>query len=292
MGVRVGTSGWSYADWHGPVYPKGLKAGERLSFYATLLRTTEVNSTFYRDPPPAMVRGWVRKTAGLSEFELSVKTPKALTQEALAKGTPGECAKLAKGWAALIAEPLAEADRLGALFLQLSPGIFPNRPTLDRLDATLAVLDSYPVAVELRNKTWHDETKLLPEAVELLDAHGAAPVIVDGPSFPSLFEGKASHAYVRFHGRNHDVWHKRRGPERDPEDPRMNRYDYLYDEKELRPWADRLADLARKKPVVRAYFNNHPEGQAVENAFLFERLLARRDAPLDRAVSTQRRLPG
>jgi uncharacterized protein YecE (DUF72 family) len=32
--VRVGTCGWSYQDWSGGFYPKGLAAGDFLSYYA------------------------------------------------------------------------------------------------------------------------------------------------------------------------------------------------------------------------------------------------------------------
>ena len=291
MGVRVGTSGWSYDDWHGPVYPRDLPSGGRLRFYTTLLPTTEVNSTFYRDPAPRVVDGWVKATRSLPRFEFSVKAPRALTQEALKRETPETCAAIAKAWADLVVKPLAEADRLGAILLQLSPGVFPNKPTLERLDAVLSTLDPHPVAVEPRNKTWHVEERLVPPALDLLDAHGAAPVIVDGPSFPTFFEGKAPHAYARFHGRNHDVWLKDK-PEDNPDDPRMNRYDYLYSDDELRPWSNRLASLAKEKPIVRVYFNNHPGGNAVFNAQAMETLLEGQRTPVERAVSPQRRLFG
>ena len=32
--IRIGTSGFSYDDWIGPFYPKGLPAREQLAFYA------------------------------------------------------------------------------------------------------------------------------------------------------------------------------------------------------------------------------------------------------------------
>ena len=88
---------------------------------------------------------------------------------------------------------------------------------------------------------------------------------MDGPSWPILFEGSASHAYLRFHGRNADVWHRGRKVENDPEDPRMNRYDDFYSEKALEPWADRVRDLAEEK-TVRTYFNNDEEAMAILDA--------------------------
>ena len=31
--IRIGTSGFSYDDWLGPVYPAGLPARDQLAFY-------------------------------------------------------------------------------------------------------------------------------------------------------------------------------------------------------------------------------------------------------------------
>src|SRR4029079_2995461 len=48
--VRIGCSGWNYADWRERVYPKGVPARRWLEHYATLFDTGEVNATFYRLP--------------------------------------------------------------------------------------------------------------------------------------------------------------------------------------------------------------------------------------------------
>jgi hypothetical protein len=44
--VRIGTCGWSYQDWLGVFYPKGLPAGEYLSYVAERYPVVEVDSTF------------------------------------------------------------------------------------------------------------------------------------------------------------------------------------------------------------------------------------------------------
>jgi uncharacterized protein YecE (DUF72 family) len=31
--VRIGTSGWTYDSWRGPVYPQGVPDAQRLEFY-------------------------------------------------------------------------------------------------------------------------------------------------------------------------------------------------------------------------------------------------------------------
>ncbi|MHA2497726.1 MAG: DUF72 domain-containing protein, partial [Candidatus Hodarchaeales archaeon] len=46
----LGTSGWSYADWKGIIYPSDLRQNLMLSFYSELFPGVEVNMTFYRMP--------------------------------------------------------------------------------------------------------------------------------------------------------------------------------------------------------------------------------------------------
>lgn len=293
MSVRVGTSGWWYRDWDGPVYPKGLRPADRLDHYASRFPTVEVNSTFYREPTPAVVRGWLRKARDHANLEFTVKAPQALTQDALAEAAPEEAARLAHRFVERVARPLADAGRLGVVLLQLSPGVLRNEATLARLDAALAALDPHPAAVEFRNRSWlADDAGLHGDALATLDRRGAALVVVDGPPFPALYRGEADHAYVRFHGHNRDVWYRGRQVEEDESDPRMNRYDYRYGREALEPWADRVARLAQSKRAVRVYFNNHPEGQAYYDAGTLEALLREREAPVEVAApSPQRRLP-
>jgi len=291
VAILVGTSGWSYEDWVGRVYPAGLPPAERLPFLAERHPTVEVNSTFYRTPPPATVHGWVAKVKDRPGFELSVKAPQTLTQDLLATGAVPDVARYAREWDTAVPEHLAAAGRLGAVLLQLAPNVLANDATLARLEAALDALAHRKVAVEFRNPTWVRDDALDARALALLDGRDAALVALDGPSFPVLLEGGASHAYVRFHGRNADAWFRGRAIEGDAGDPRMNRYDYAYRAEELRPWATRLADLATRKPVVRVYFNNHPYGKAHDAAALLDGLLAEAGSPSVRPPpGPQRRL--
>ena len=284
--LRIGTSGWSYDDWEGHVYPRTVDASDRLRFYAQRFATVEIDSTYYRDPAPAVVKGWIEKTKEARAFEFSVKTPKTLTHEALVDGTPEAIRRVALAWRILVADPLARAERLGAILLQLSPAVFRKGSSLDRLDVALDALKPHRCAVEFRNRTWHtegDEPALDPDTVALLDAHNATLVIVDGPPFPPIVAGSADHAFARFHGRNADRWHKK-------ETYYGERYDHLYSDEDLDPWAKRMAELAREKRDVRVYFNNHVQGKAFRNAETFEGMLERQDAPVVKATSPQQRL--
>ena len=75
--IRVGCSGWNYADWRDVVYPKGPPQSRWLEHYSTLFETVEVNSTFYRLPKRESVARWVEQTP--DDFVFAVKASRYLT---------------------------------------------------------------------------------------------------------------------------------------------------------------------------------------------------------------------
>ena len=48
--VLVGTSGYSYADWVGPVYPAGTPQKDFLSLYSAQFPVVELNFSYYQQP--------------------------------------------------------------------------------------------------------------------------------------------------------------------------------------------------------------------------------------------------
>jgi len=58
LSLLIGTSGWSYDEWVGPVYEH--KQGMFIN-YTKLFRTTEINSTFYSYPKEKLVIGWTKQ---------------------------------------------------------------------------------------------------------------------------------------------------------------------------------------------------------------------------------------
>ena len=59
--VRVGTSGWSYQDWRGVVYPEAMRPRNWFAYYSQLFDTVELNNTFYRLPAVETVETWARQ---------------------------------------------------------------------------------------------------------------------------------------------------------------------------------------------------------------------------------------
>jgi len=239
-----------------------------------------VNSTFYGQPRADVARAWVSRTP--SRFEFSVKLYQKFThprmfKDRLAGGLPDEASRepalvdaLAQPTSADIdafrrgIDPLASSGRLGALLAQF-PASFKDDPaSRDYLAGLLRAFADYPVAVELRHKTWSDG---IGETLALLNAFGAAWVQIDEPKF--RFSIRQNHLpnvkgfyYMRLHGRNAAQWWRHEKSE--------DRYNYLYSADELKEFSE-TADAARalvKKLYL--YTNNHFSAKSVANAAMIK----------------------
>ncbi len=276
MAALIGCSGWSYDDWVGRFYPAELakKKGEWLSYYSRFFTTVEINSTFYRVPNEFMVRSWIERGKQKPGFEFSVKLPQAVTHESILKEDGEKAAQQASSFEDICVKPLAETGLLGGVLIQLTPYFRrEGKESLAKLRSLFNMLDTdlYDYAVEFRHRTWLNEAgnELAPDALEILQEFKVANVIVDGPGFPATRSLTAKRAYVRFHGRNYDIWFK----EEDEDDYRINRYDYLYSAEQLEAWKPRLSEVIANSDKARIYFNNHGRSKAVKNAFQMMDLL-------------------
>ncbi len=276
MAVLIGCSGWSYDDWVGTFYPSDIakKKGEWLAYYSRFFPTVEINSTFYRVPNEFMVRSWIEKAKERPGFQFSVKLPQLVTHESILKDDAEKAAAQASSFEDICIKPLAEAGLLGGVLVQLTPYFrLEGRESLGKLRALFQMLDTdvFNYCVEFRHRSWLNErgNEITPDALEVLQEFSVANVIVDGPGFPITRSLTAKHAYVRFHGRNYDLWFK---DERE-DDYRINRYDYLYTLDQLGVWKPRLTEIISNSEVARIYFNNHGRAKAVKNAFQMMDLL-------------------
>jgi uncharacterized protein YecE (DUF72 family) len=251
--IRIGTSGFSYDDWVGTVYPKELPAAEQLTYYAREFSTVELNVTYYRVPEPRIVAGWVRKTP--AGFLFAVKAYQGLTHERGEPDFPGFVAAL---------EPLIEADRLGCILAQFPYSFHPTPESRDYLARLREGLGDLPIVVELRNAGWVKD-----ETFELLRELQLGYCCVDEPQIkglmPPIAVATGPVAYVRFHGRNVAKWYAH--------DEAWERYNYTYKEEELREWVPKIEQLNQMAEDTLVYFNNHYVGQAAKGARDMQQLL-------------------
>jgi uncharacterized protein YecE (DUF72 family) len=265
--IRVGTSGWSYPSgegkWNGIFYPSPKPKGfNELAFYAEHFDTVEVNSTFYRVPTIKTSEEWARRTP--KDFEFSLKLFQKFTHpEMFLKATgkdPGDVDRKDVDEFRAALDPLRSAGKLGALLAQF-PASFKNEPgSRDYLAWLLHAFREYPLAVELRHKSFSDDPA---ETMELLAEHGAALVQIDEPKFKTsirqdLLPNVKTFYYLRLHGRNAAQWWTH--------DKSEDRYNYLYSADELEPIAEAAEEASRDVKKAYLYANNHFSAKSVANA--------------------------
>lgn len=237
--IRIGTSGWAYANWRGRFYPAGLRQSEWLAHYATEFDTVEVNASFYRLPRPAIVRGWLARTP--EHFRFAVKAWRAITHYRRLR----DCSELLSPF---FATTDLFGDRLGPVLFQLPPRFPADPPLLDDFLASLPPGRRY--AFEFRDTSWHRDT-----VYEVLRRHRAAfsPFDLAGLAAPRV--ATADFVYVRLHGH-------------------LRRYRGAYPEPVLRQWAEWLADCRAEGRDVWVFFDNtDEEAHAVTDARRLRTLL-------------------
>lgn len=271
MGLRIGTSGWHYptgrGTWNGIFYPDKRDrsaAFDELSFYAERFNTVEVNSTFYGQPRVSTSLGWVKRTP--ADFEFSVKLYQKFTHPVTAADRSAISQADIDQFRAGI-EPLVAAGRLGVLLAQFPPR-FTRRPeACAYLDWLLSTFADYPVAIELRHRSWSDAGA---DTLALLGRHDVAWTQIDEPKFRSSIEQDQrpnidGFYYMRLHGRNAAQWWNHAQAE--------DRYNYLYSEDELQPFASVMREARAAVRKAYLYLNNHFAAQAVADAAMLRDLL-------------------
>ena len=248
--IRIGPAGWSYKDWEGIVYPPHGSRFDPLAFLAQYFDTIEINSPFYRIPPPSHAKSWTRRVVANRNFKFTTKIYRGFTHET-ASLAPGDVKAFRE-----YLDPLATANVLGAVLLQF-PWSFRNTPEarvklVDLFDA----FRDYPKALEVRHATFQND-----DFLAFLDEQDVAWVNVDQPLFADSVKPADTVTgplgYVRLHGRNYEKWFAHAES--------WERYNYLYTKSELEPWVERIGAMARERDTY-VITNNHFRGQAIVNA--------------------------
>lgn len=237
--LRIGTSGWHYADWWGPFYPKGVKKKDALDYYVTQFNATELNAPFYRTPTEKAVANW--RDAAPEDFRFAWKASRFITH-----------------WRRLnvdehsmqLLESRLELLRgnLGPVLFQLPPRMKADRERLANFLGYLPKKRRY--AFEFRHPSWYEKPVL-----DLLSDHDAALCLSDHADAPAPREATASFVYVRNHGMS-------------------GRYHGSYTEKALKDWAKSIVGWRRGGRDVWCFFDNDQKSAAPRDAKRLVELLA------------------
>jgi uncharacterized protein YecE (DUF72 family) len=302
--VRIGTCSWADESLSKHWYPKGTPPRDRLAYYAEHFDTVEVDSTYYRLPDAGMVEGWAERTP--DGFVMHVKAfgvmtrhpvkleqlPKDLHEEVKTdeRGRVDRPSREVRGevFARFLdaLEPLRSADKLGGILFQLPSYVVYKPASIDYLGWAREQLGDHEMLVEFRHRSWFDEENRA-EVLAWLERLGATHVIVDAPKtearnlVPTVVALTSPNAYIRMHGRNAGTWNVRGKSA-------AERFNYLYDDNELREWVEPVRELAGEAENVYVLFNNNGRSQAnggwvaqaATNAQSFRQLLSKAEVPV------------
>lgn len=238
MAIFIGTSGFFYLHWRERFYPKNAKQPEWLSYYAELFDTVELNVSFYRLPSANAFQVWYDETP--EDFSFSLKGSRYITHTKKLHD-PEDAVKVFFDRAKIL------KDKLSVVLWQFSSS-FETSP--ERLKKFLEILQRYGCrhAFEFRDESWFTD-----EIYGILKRYNAALVISDSPFFPKADVRTADFSYIRLHGA-------------------AELHSSEYFRKELKSWAEKVNNLAKKGDVY-IYFNNDVNAYAVKNALEMKELL-------------------
>lgn len=286
--IRVGTCSWTDPTLlsSGRFYPASVHSAEaRLQYYASRFNIVEVDSSYYAMPNERNSYLWAERTP--DDFTFDFKAFRVFTQhptpanslpknlkeeldpELQRKGNlyyrdlPAELTD--ELWHSFESSllPLDTVGKLGVVLFQFPPWFHPSSQQLDYISMCKDRLPQYRVAIEFRNNLWLSE-KNQATTFDFLRRNDLPFVCVDEPqgfksSVPPVAEITSDIGLVRFHGRNSETWEKRGiSP--------AERFNYLYTEEELKPWAGKISELASQAREMHVLFNNCYQDKAVINA--------------------------
>jgi uncharacterized protein YecE (DUF72 family) len=218
-------------------FPSEYRDKSRLQFYASLLNTVEVNSTFYKLPRPATIARWAAEVP--ADFRFSFKLPKTITHARELMYDRGDIGQ----FLTVVQEA---GKKKGCLLVQFPPSVkvvkLPALRNILREITTHPLAAGWNIAVEFRDKSWYR-----PDVFRMLEDNSAVPVVQDMPAsrLEELPYG-SPFVYLRFHGPNGD-------------------YRGNYEDRLLLQHAAEIKAMQQEGKEVFAYFNN-TAGRAVFNA--------------------------
>ncbi|MGZ3829306.1 MAG: DUF72 domain-containing protein [Mucilaginibacter sp.] len=172
-------------------YPRAFTDKPRLTYYASLFNSIEVNSTFYKIPKSATVLRWAEEVPG--HFRFTFKLWRGITHVKQLNYSPTDLTQFM--------EVINEAGiKKGCLLVQFPPGLtIEFKRQLYRLINQIRELDSghtWLVALEFRHPSWYNY-----EVWQFIRQNNMGIVIQDIPKSATPFEyADAPFVYLRFHG--------------------------------------------------------------------------------------------
>ena len=225
-------------------FPPDYRDKSRLNYYASLLNSLEVNSSFYKLPMPRTIEKWMNDVP--EGFRFTFKLSKTVTHAKELVYDPADIRRF------LEVVNMA-GDKKGCILVQFPGSVKVSfflrvRQILEDMAAT-GLMEGWHLAVEFRDKSWYTDT-----VYEMLEHYKASVVMHDMPkSFTPMIDMEKEFIYLRFHGE-------------------LGNYRGGYSNDFLREHASYIQDWLDEGLPVFAYFNN-TIGDAVHNAMTLDSYL-------------------
>lgn len=265
--IKIGTSGFSFPDWRGPIYPDGLKKGEELIYYNKKLGfdCVEINATYYTLISEKSSKAMIGKVD--DDFEFVIKCYKGITHDTFdyrIEKKPDDKI-LDEYFERFISSigPFTKSKKLGCILLQFPVFFYPGELQKEYILKCKEKLKSFNLVIEFRNSAWAKE-----ETYDFLKKNNLGFCAVDEPEFKNLMPfvnivtGNIS--YFRLHGRNKN-WFKAKDTN--------SRYDYFYSDDELKSFLPEIKTMSENSTKMYVFFNNCHAGSAAKNAMKMKELL-------------------
>ncbi len=265
---NIGTAGWSYKDWVPNFYPKNQSGGfDWLQFYANYFNCVEVNSTYYTYISPKIVDGWIKKVESTNDFVFHIKLHQDFTHKR-------KFDELNIKVVRYNLDQLRKSERLGGLLIQFPYSYSFDGNAVQHIQKLRDIFSDVSCFVEVRHQSWKNN-----RALEFFKENDLTLCTIDQPQIGQTIEFDPiitnDKAYIRFHGRNAEAWKKSLANFGKPQtyEEQSSRYSYLYSPGELVEIEQKIKSIQHKVKEVNVIMNNHPQGDAVANAFELIHLL-------------------
>lgn len=293
--IRIGISGWRYANWRGVFYPKKLPQRRELEFAARCFDSIEINGSFYSLQRPEAYRRWYEETP--DDFLFAVKGARFITHMKKLSDVETPLANFFASGVLCLEHKLGPIlwqfpenfgfieERWKRFFELLPRDAFAAARLAKHHDQRLRGRSATHAesnrrirhAVEVRNRALFS-----PAFIELLLRHRIGLVVADtGPRFPYAEDVTADFVYVRLHG-SEELYHSRYSARAIEHFARRVRaWSAGREPKDAVRISKRRAP-ARKQRDVFVYFDNDAKVHAPFDALALSRALGRPTPTLTR----------
>ncbi len=239
-----GTSGLVLPVANKLLYPLHFQDKPRLSYYASLFNSIEINSSFYKVPMAATVGKWAESVP--DDFRFTFKLWRGITHNKQLEFEPADVHRF-------IHVINHEGKQKGCVLVQFQPSIrIDHLVKLQQLLNTIRDADAndqWQVALEFRHKSWYKDS-----ITDLIRQYNMSIVLQDIPaSATPLNYAEGSTVYLRFHGPG-------------------GKYSGSYSDDVLQEYSTYIDEWLSEGKQVYAYFNN-TIGDAIQNLLTLNQMM-------------------